>query len=189
MPSTSNDFGFVAPAKIGDDAVEPEDVFGQLLGGENDDPEAHEASDEELGALENEFGSVLLLRSQKAALKEKLSTINVELEAQEMRMLEAMDGQGTKQFKGSDGGGCSITETYTTALDSANPAGFLEWAKEHAEELLDVQSQRRTTFIRTEYEDKGIPTDDPRFPPGLKVGTRRRLQVRSPRAPRKKAKG
>jgi hypothetical protein len=179
MSSDPRDLGFVAPAKIGEDA-EPADIFSQLLRGEVDDPEAVEPSDAELATLEEEFVVVRKLRAKKAWLKEKLSAVQEQLTAQEQRMLNAMDREGTSQFRGVTGDACHIAMEYTTTIE--DEVAFLKWVKEHAEELFSVNAQTRTSFVRREYRDKGVAIDDPRFPSGLKVGERRSLRVRAARA-------
>ena len=54
----------------------------------------------------------------------------------------------------------------------------MAWVKETHPELLTVHSQNRTKFIRENFRDQGVPEDDARFPPGVKVTAREQLMVR-----------
>lgn len=174
MNSSGNDFGFVAPTPVGED--KQLDLFDQLLDGTNDDEQAHEATDEELGTLEDEFQKLSELKLKKERLEKIADAAKKEYTAMRDRMLGAMEGQGTKQFKGASGGAAIAVEQYTTTIQ--DEAAFLEWVREHHPELLSVNAQTRTKFIRENYRDRGVPEDSPEFPPGLTGGTLKTLQVR-----------
>lgn len=178
--SEPEDYGFVAPAKMGDD-TETLDVFTELLRGVEDDPKAVEPTDDDYGTLEEEWQKLCALKHAHQRAEEREKETKAAYEAQRIRMRSAMTRQGTQQFRGANGGGCSVTQTYTTALE--NEESFMAWVKETHPELLSVHSQTRTSFIRREYRDKGVAIDDPSFPPGLKAGTLEGLQVRGTRPP------
>lgn len=178
MSADPKDLGFVAPAKLGEDHETP-DVFTQLLEGSEDDERAVEPTDDDLGTLEEEWQRLVAAREAHDRAAEREKVTKAALTAQKERMAAAMERQGTKQFRGSDGGLCTVATTYTTAVEDED--AFLDWVRESHPELLSVHSQRRTKFIREEYRDRGVPEDDPSFPPGLKVGTIDTLQVRGAR--------
>jgi len=169
------DLGFIAPPP-----PEQTSIFDQLLRGTADDPEASEPSDTELGSLEEEFRRLDALDMLKQRLADQLDEVTKRLAAQRERMLAAMDGQGTQQFRGLEGGGaCFVRTEYTT--DVRDPEAFMGWVKETHPELLTVNSQTRTSFIRRQYRDQGVPEDDPSFPPGIEVAVRRTLALRRPK--------
>jgi hypothetical protein len=155
-------------------------VLDQLLtdAGGSDGTDSNELGTEELGSLENEFADVVVLRHRQAALKESLKIVNAELDAQQWRMIEAMETQGTKQFKGMGGGGenCTVSERYDTAVD--DPAAFIDWVQEHHPDMLTVNAQARNGFIRREYTNKGVDETDESFPPGISVIPKKILIVR-----------
>lgn len=155
------------------------DVLSQLLGDapSDDADEATEMDLGELGALQEEFDAVETLTLQKQRLEAKLSKVSADLQAQKFRMLDAMKLQGTKQFSSALGpGACSRSERYDTVVEDVDT--FMAWVQETHPELLSVHSQRRTKFIRENFRDQGVPEDDERFPPGVKVTAREQLVVR-----------
>lgn len=172
------DLGLVPLVEVGKPAEE-QDVFTQLLKGSEDDEQAVEPTDDDLGTLEAEWERLVALKEAAGEAEEEHSTAKRAYNDQKQRMSDAMERQGTKQFRGADGGGCTITEQYTTSLE--DPEAFMEWTKETHPEMLVVHSATRTKFIRENYRDLGIPEDDPSFPPGLKGGTMSGLQVRGAR--------
>lgn len=157
------------------------DLLTQLLeSSDADDPNAITLDAEELGALEEEFENVARLKETKEALKAKLDVASATYEAARGRMLSAMKLQGTKQFRGADGqGSCSIQERFDTKV--TDPVEFMAWVQENHPELLTVNSQTRSGFIRKEYKDKGVPPEADEFPPGIEPSTREVLQVRGAR--------
>jgi hypothetical protein len=166
---------FKAPV-LPPEADKPRDLFGELTQGD-DDPEAHEPGDAELASLQEEFQALAALKRRVAALESQLSEAKEAYEGQRTRMLDALEGQGTKQFASVDGqGSCSISEVFSTTVE--DPQALMEWAKSNHPELLSIHSGTRNRFIREEFRDRGVPPDDPSFPPGLAVGTIRRLTVR-----------
>lgn len=186
MSKETNDLGFVPIAEIGE-GVEKKDVFTELLGGSEDDAQAVEPTDDDRGTLEDEWRRLVDLREASGEAEEKAATAKRAYNDQKQRMADAMERQGTKQFRGADGGGCSATETYTTTLE--DPAAFMAWIQETHPEMLVVHSATRTKFIRENYRDLGVPEDDPSFPPGLKSGTMSGLQVRGARRPAAEKQG
>jgi hypothetical protein len=190
MPKTKQpeavDLGFVPVAKLGEDAEKP-DVFTQLLEGTGDDEQAVEQTDDDLATLEDHWRRLVDLKAAAGDAEEVAKDAKAAYNAQKERMADAMERQGTKQFRGADGGGCTITEQYTTALEDRE--AFMAWVQESHPELLVVHSQTRTKFIRENYRDLGIPEDDPSFPPGLKPGVMTGLQVRGARRPAAEKQG
>lgn len=173
--------GFVAPAAL-DEETKPANAFDALLGGGD---ETTELDDKALGALDDEFRVLAQLKAEESRLDARLSEVKRDLAAQRQRMLDAMELQGTKQFRGAqDEGSCHIAEEYTTTLE--NPQRFMDWVKEQAPELLTVNSRSRTSFIRREYRDKGVPVDSDTFPPGVSADVRKVLRLRSPRVTQSK---
>lgn len=173
-----SDLDWTPIAKVGDDA-EPADVFAQLLEGLEDDERAVEPTDDDLGTLEEEWQRVCAAKEAKERAEAIAAKAKEVYNAAKQRMADAMERQGTRQFRGANGSGCSRTETYTTSVE--DPEAFMAWVKETHPELLSVHSGARTKFIREEYRDQGVPEDDPSFPPGLKPGTITGLQVRGTR--------
>lgn len=179
---SADTFGFVAPAKLGKD--EPElDVFAQLLQGAADDDRAVEPTDDDLGTLEMEWEKLERLKLAAEAAQTRADELDREYKAQKERMLLAMKREGTRQFRGSSGGACVVAEQYSTTMEDEH--AFMDWVRESHPELLTVHSQTRTKFIRENFRDRGVPTDDPAFPPGLKAGTVEFLQVRGIKPPAK----
>jgi len=170
--------GFAGFASMAQPSTADEgDALKELLEGNTDDEEAVEAGAGELAVLEDEFGVVAALTRRKEELEGQLSKVNQQLAAQKQRMLDAMDAQGTAQFKSAGGpGACSPTTTFDTKVE--DPATFMAWVQEFHPELLTVNSQTRSSFIRKEYRDKGVDPDSPEFPPGIVASERRSLTVR-----------
>jgi len=175
------DMGFIAPAPLRPEVSAADDVFAQLLAGADDDDRAVEPTDDDLGTLEYEWDKLERLGQACDAVEARLEVLNKDYNAQKERMLLAMKREGTRQFKGASGGACVVATQYTTSVE--DEARFMDWVKETHPELLTVHSQSRTSFIRKNYRDRGIPTDDPAFPPGLKAGERESLQVRGIKPP------
>lgn len=172
------DLGFVAPAKIGEDAAE-DDVFTQLLETGRDDAEAVEPSMDDLGTLEEEWQRVCALKEAKDLAEERLKEAKAAYLHQQNRMAGAMERQGIKQFRGSNGGGCTISDVYSTRV--TDEAAFRQWVDETHPELLTVNSRTRTSFVRNHYRDKGVAPGDPAFPPGLEAEELHPLSVRGAR--------
>jgi hypothetical protein len=88
--------------------------------------------------------------------------------------------QGTRQFRGTeDDGSCTVATAYDTKV--TDPVSFMDWCMAQATELLTVNAQTRTKFIRENFKDKGIPVDSEDFPPGIEASEREFLQVRGVR--------
>lgn len=149
-----------------------QDVLSQLLESTDaDDPEAVVLDEQELGLLQDEFDALARLKERKDALEEQLDGVKKAYEAQRGRMLSAMKLQGTKQFRGADGqGGCTIQVRYETKV--TDPEAFMEWVKEQHPELLTVNTNTRSSFIRKEFRDKGVPAEADEFPPGIEAKER-----------------
>ena len=172
--------GFVAPAKIGADEPEP-DIFAQLLAGVEDDGRAVEPTDDDLGTLEMEWEKLEQLDQAAERAEERAKGLRQAYNAQKERMALAMKREGTRQFRGASGGLAVVATQYTTSLE--DEPRFMAWVKETHPELLTVHSKTRTKFIRENFRDRGIPINDPAFPPGLKAGELDTLQVRGIKAP------
>lgn len=186
MAERDFDFGALVDevdAGAGDEA----DVLAALLSPEDDDVEAPiPLDDASLRSLEEEFGDVARLNEQKARQEKVLKDTKRELAAAKARMHRAMELQGTKQFRSTEGlGSCYFEERYDTTI--VDDAAFSEWVREHHPELLTVHSQTRNRLIRTEFRDKGVAPDSPDFPPGIAVTPRPGLGVRGAKA-RKESK-
>ena len=167
--------GFVVPAdpNIRDGA----NVFDQLLTGTEDDDQAVELTEEEQINLGENYRVVANLTRRKRELEAKLKTVSVALTEAKVGMQSAMVVQGTKQFKGAqDDGSCTVATAYNTAV--TDPQAFLNWAMASAPELLSVNAQVRTKYVRENFKDKGIPVDSEDFPPGIEASEREFLQVR-----------
>lgn len=175
MNNETDGFVPLAPA-AGSTPSETPDVFTQLMEGTTEDQPPVELDDGDAATLEDSWNRLVALRRRRDNLKKQASDASAEYEAQRGRMAGMMEKQGTTQFRGADGGSCSIADVYTTAIE--NEDAWMGWVRESHPELLSVHSQRRTSFIRQEYRDKGVPIDDPSFPPGLKAGTQPTLTVR-----------
>jgi hypothetical protein len=173
-------------AKIGPDAVDDgSEILAQILDGTNDDPDAVEADEGDLANLQGEFDSVARLTDRKKVLEAELSSVKQALAAQKDRMIDAMEKQGTKQFRSAAGdGSCTITERFDTKVN--DDGAFIEWVQETHPELLTVNSQRRNKFIRENFRDQGIDPESDEFPPGIEVSPRRGLMVRDVKANQKK---
>lgn len=170
-------------AKIGPDAVpgDGSEILTQILDATNDDIDAVEADEGDLANLQEEFDTVARLTERKKELDAELSTVKQALAAQKDRMLNAMEAQGTKQFRSAVGdGSCTASERYDTTVTDAQ--SFLSWVQEAHPELLSVNSQARNKFIRENFRDRGIPIESDEFPPGIQVTPRRNLMVRDIRS-------
>lgn len=175
----------------GSEAPESPGLLDQMLTdvGGSDGTDDAELGVNELGVLEDEFADVVVLRRRKAELKERLSVVQGELEAQESRMKEALKLQGTTAFKSATGDGtsCTFSERYDTKV--TDPQALIDWFMEHHPEMLSVNSQARTSFIKKNYADKGIDEDDDSFPDGIEVTSKEILTVRGVKSDTKKKKG
>lgn len=169
--------GFVPLAGAG----KKQDIFTQLIEETSEEDAPTPQSDDDTITLEDAWHRLVILRLARDSAKTRASDASRAYEEQRGRMASMMERQGTKQFRGADGGGCSIADVYTTAVE--NEQEWLDWVRETHPELLSVHSQSRTRFIRENYRDKGVPIDDASFPPGLKAGTQPTLQVRGVRPP------
>lgn len=177
------DLGLVAPPgssndKAGTDV--PVDLFDQLTAGTEDDEAAVELTDADLGSLGEEYRVVAELTRKKKRLEKQVKQVSAELESARGRMQNAMTLQGTKQFKGTDDdGACSVGTRYSTKVE--DPEAFISWVMSNCPELLTVNAQSRTRYIREEFKDKGVPTDSDLFPPGIHAEEEPFLQVRGVR--------
>lgn len=175
--SRTDEYGFVVPSA----PEEKADLFDQLQG-DKDDSEAVELPDGAMADLAEEFRVLRELRLRRDRLNAKAAAASKDYEEQRDRMASAMLLQGTKQFSDVNGqGACTQTTQYQTTVE--DPQAFMEWVQERHPELLTVNAQTRTSFIRKEYRDKGVPLDSDQFPPGIKVTERETLSVRGIKAP------
>lgn len=178
MSDEGNDFGFVAPEGV-EVSTTDLDPFSALLEGFNP-PEDIPQPDDEFGSLEDEFRKLVQLRRVCDALSQKKADLEELKRRQTSRVREAMEAQGTKQFRSSGGfGACSISSRYKTRV--TNDQAFIRWATEHHPELLTVNAQTRTSFVRREFKDNGIPPDADEFPPGIEAEEEPTLSVRASR--------
>lgn len=172
------DLGFIAPPSTGEDA----DVLGQLLDS-TDDPDSQRKalSDAELRSLDLEFQDVARLDAEVKDLERRLSEKKQERDVAKSRMLEAMELQGTSQFRSGEGlGSCYVQERFDTQLEDQD--AFMEYMLQHHPHLLTVHSQTRNRFIREEFRDKGVDPESGDFPPGIIVKPRKMLAVRGAKA-------
>jgi len=196
MP-TADDLGFVAPELLpgiaaSNDAAMP-GPFEELAAAvsaardatyaaEAGIPDANaEAAQEVFQNLEDEYRILLGLRRRREELKEALKVVSAEYEAQRQRMQRAMQAQGTRQFKSTTvtKGGCHFSSVY--AVKILEPTTFIPWAKEHCEEILTVNSATLARHVREQYKNRGVPPEDPSFPPGLEVSEHDTLTVSAPK--------
>lgn len=177
------DLGLTLPAsdpKVKAEAQAGTDMFSELMKDGADDEAAVELTDEDLGSLAEEYRVVAELTREKRKLEKQLKATSSQLEAARQRMQTAMELQGTKQFKGTDDdGACSVGVRYNTKV--VDPQAFISFVMSTAPELLTVNAQTRTKFIRENYKDKGVPTDADEFPPGITAEEEPFLQVRGVR--------
>jgi hypothetical protein len=176
------DLGLVAPTTTDAAANQPKelDLFEQLTVGTEDDEAAVELSDAELGSLGEEYRVVAALKRKKTKLEKRVKEVSAEYEAARGRMQNAMKLQGTTQFKGTDDdGACSVGNRYSTKVE--DPEAFISWVMSNCPELLTVNAQSRTKYIREEFKDKGVPADSDLFPPGIHAEEEPFLQVRGVR--------
>lgn len=170
--------GFTAP--VDPTAGEAGGVFDQLLTGTDDDDQAVELTEEEQINLGDNYRVVANLTRRKKKLEAKLKDVSAALTAAKQGMQSAMVVQGTKQFRGAeDDGSCTVATRYDTKV--TDPVSFINWVMGNAHELLSVNSQTRTRYIRENFKDKGIPVDSEAFPPGIEASEGEFLQVRGVR--------
>jgi hypothetical protein len=179
----AEDFGFVAPDALPNEPAPEEvaaDPFAQLEAPAQEEVET-EAEAEVFDSLEEEYRILVSLRQQRDRLKQRHSEASGEYEAQRGRMMRAMEAQGTKQFKSAavEKGSCHFNSSYGVSI--ADHTEFIPWVKEHAEELLSVNSRTLTKYIREQFKNRGVPPEDPSFPPGLKVSEHDTLTVSVPK--------
>ena len=171
--------GFTAP--VDPTAGEAGGVFDQLLAGADDDDQAVELTEEERINLGECYRVVAALTRRKKDLEAKLKKASAALTDAKEQMKSAMVVQGTKQFRGTDDdGSCTVAVQYTTKV--TDPQAFLNWVMAAAPELLGINSQVRTKFVRENFKDKGIPVDSQDFPPGIEASEMEFLQVRGVKA-------
>jgi len=163
---------------------DPLDILLDVAG--NDDPAAVEIDEGDFRALEEEWAVLVRLRERKERLEGLADKAKIDYNLQRERMRRAMEAQGTRQFASAEGRGAgSLKREYRTRV--VDDAAFAAWVAERHPELLSVNSQRRDSFVRDEYRDKGIaPTledgsPNPEFPPGLTVIEQDTLSVRGTR--------
>lgn len=169
MGAVDDDLGFVAPAVPGEAAEAAEqarelDPLAELLGPDLAVPDEPPA--DEMGSLEEEFQRLAALRDLRDALQARKSEVEKRYAAQVERMLQAMQDQGTRQFRSATGlGSCSIGDRYRAKI--ADRDAFMRWVQREAPELLTVHSQTLTKFVREEFRDKGVAEDNETFPAGV----------------------
>jgi hypothetical protein len=183
---TTEDLGFIAPEILpGVDAPEAElapDAFKQLEAPEEAPAETQEEEEAEVfESLEDEYRTLASLKGQRDRLKAQHGEASNEYEAQRGRMMRAMAAQGTKQFKSTtvEKGSCHFNSAYGVSI--ADHSAFIPWVKENAEELLSVNSRTLTKHVREQFKNRGVPIDDPTFPPGLAVKEHDTLTVSVPK--------
>lgn len=162
------------------------DPLDILLDASNDDVAAVEIDEGDFRALEEEWATLVRLRGRKERLTALADQASIDYNLQRDRMRRAMAAQGTRQFASSAGQGAgSLKREYRTSV--TDEAAFTAWVRDRHPELFSVNSQRRDSFIRDQYRDRGIaPTledgsPNPDFPPGLRVTEQDVLSVRGVR--------
>ena len=183
----TDDLGFIAPEVLpgidAPEAAEPaSDPFKQLEAPAETPTEPQEEAEAEVfDSLEDEYRTLASLRKQRDKLKEKHSEASNDYEAQRGRMMRAMAAQGTKQFKSTtvEKGSCHFNSGYGVKI--TDPSTFIPWVKEQAEELLSVNARTLTKFIREQFKNRGVPVDDPSFPPGIEAKEHDTLTVSVPK--------
>ena len=183
MPEETNSFGFLIPEQLTQppDVEEPAaaDPFEEL------DAPLEEASTEETDEvyenLEEEYRVLASLKRRRDRKKAEHSEASADYEAHRGRMMRAMRGQGTKQFKSTtvEQGACHFSSAYGVKIVDHDV--FLPWAKQHCEELLSVNSRTLAKHVREQFKQRGVPTDDPSFPPGIEVTEHDTLTVNVPK--------
>lgn len=178
---TEDSFGFIAPEVLPDAPdVEPEEVdpFKELEA-EDEDEEAPEG--ETFENLEEEYRVLASLKRRRDSLKASHSEASADYEAHRRRMQRAMGAQGTRQFRSTtvERGSCNFSSAYSAKI--IDPVAFMAWAKENASELLSVNAQTLSKHLREQFRNRGVPPDDPSFPPGLEVKERDTLTVNVPK--------
>lgn len=181
--ASPEDFGFIAPEVLSD-VPQPEaapDPFQQLMAPAEEPEETPEEEAETFESLEEEYRILASLKRKRDRLKAEHSEASNDYEAQRGRMMRAMRAQGTKQFKSTtvEKGSCYFNGAYGVKI--VDPSTFIPWVKEHAEELLSVNSRTLTKYVREEFKNRGVPTDDPSFPPGIEAKEHDTLTVSVPK--------
>ena len=177
--------GFVAPELLTPPAEKDQeaDPFQQLEAPDEEAPhyEQEGPDGETFEALEEEYRILASLRKRRDALKAAHSEASAEYEAHRGRMMRAMRGQGTRQFRSTamEKGGCHFSSAYGVKIK--DPSVFIPWAKKHCPELLSVNVNTLGSHVRKQYRDRGVPPDDPSFPPGLEVKEHDTLTVSVPK--------
>ena len=177
-----NSFGFVTPELMDLEPAEEElavDPFAELDAPLEEVDE--EYADEVYENLEDEYRVLASLKQARDRKKREHSEASADYEAHRGRMMRAMRGQGTKQFKSTtvEQGACHFSSAYGVKI--VDPVAFLAWAKKKAEELLSVNAKTLTKHVREQFKQRGVPPDDPSFPPGLEVTERDTLTVNVPK--------
>jgi hypothetical protein len=174
------DLGFVEPVSPCTAPGASPDPFDQLAEAARDQAETDEAEEESFGSLEEEFQVLSELRRERDRAERRKTDAEKLYQAQAYRMLRAMEAQGTRQFKsGASGGSCYVQDRYVTQV--VDDKAFMDWVQAQAPELLTVNAQRRTKFVREEFRDKGVPVDDGSFPDGIETREESALRVSVPK--------
>lgn len=169
----TDSFGFIAPVA----AAGQLDLFKALTTSGEDDREAVELTDSERANMGVCYEDVAKLTRKKKDLEAEVKAVSARLIDAKESMLTSMKEQGTKQFRGTDDdGACSIANRYQTKV--VDPEAFLQWVLANHSELLSVNANTRTSFIREHFKDKGVPVDSDEFPPGVEATEHEFLQVR-----------
>lgn len=183
---STDDLGFIAPVALPSmPELPPEpkvDPFEQLTAPEPEPTEEESEEEAEVfQSLEDEYRILASLKRRRDELKTQHTEASNEYEAQRGKMLRAMKAQGTKQFKSTtvEKGGCHFKGAYGVKI--LDHSEFIPWVQEHAPELLSVNSKTLTKHVREEYKNRGVPIDDPSFPPGLEVSEHDTLTVSVPK--------
>ena len=182
----TEDLGFIAPEILpGVDAPEAElapDAFKQLEAPAEEPTETETDGEAEVfDSLEEEYRILASLRGKRDRLKADHSEASNDYEAQRGRMMRAMTAQGTKQFKSTtvEKGSCHFNSGYGVKI--TDPSTFIPWVQEHAAELLSVNARTLTKHVREQFKNRGVPPDDPSFPPGIEAKEHDTLTVSVPK--------
>ena len=180
----TEDLGFLEPEVLpGIDAPEAgPDPFKQLEApAEEPLEEECQAEAEAFDSLEEEYRLLASLRKRRDELKAQHGEASGDYEAQRGRMMRAMTAQGTKQFKSTtvEKGSCHFNSGYGVKI--MDPSTFIPWVRDHAEELLSVNARTLTKFVREQFKNRGVPPDDPSFPPGIEAKEHDTLTVSVPK--------
>lgn len=184
--SEMESLGFVVPEVLpGVDVPEEapaEDAFAQLAApAEEPTAEDEEHADETYENLEEEYRVLASLKKRRDLKKAEHSEASNDYEAHRGRMMRAMKAQGTKQFKSTtvEKGSCHFNSAYSAKI--TDPITFIPWAKLHCEEILSVNAKTLAKHVREHYKNRGVPIDDPSFPPGIEVSEHDTLTVSVPK--------